>query len=105
MISEKDKKIIAYHEAGHTIVGKTLEGMDPIHKVTIIPRGMALGLTQTLPEDEALNLSKSKATNSWLFSLGGRSAEELIFKDYTTGAETILREQQSWLPEWFANGV
>ncbi|MDE0151425.1 MAG: ATP-dependent zinc metalloprotease FtsH [Bdellovibrionales bacterium] len=86
VISEKDKKIIAYHEAGHTIVGKTLEGMDPIHKVTIIPRGMALGLTQTLPEDEALNLSKSKATNMLAFLLGGRSAEELIFKDYTTGA-------------------
>ena len=86
IISEKDKKIIAYHEAGHTIVGKTLEGMDPIHKVTIIPRGMALGLTQTLPEDEALNLSKSKATNTLAFLLGGRSAEELIFKDYTTGA-------------------
>lgn len=86
IISEKDKKIIAYHESGHTIVGKTLEGMDPIHKVTIIPRGMALGLTQTLPEDEALNLSKSKATNTLAFLLGGRSAEELIFKDYTTGA-------------------
>ncbi len=86
IISDKDKKIIAYHEAGHTIVGRTLEGMDPIHKVTIIPRGMALGLTQTLPEDEALNLSKSKATNTLAFLLGGRSAEELIFKDYTTGA-------------------
>ncbi len=86
IISGKDKKIIAYHEAGHTIVGKTLEGMDPIHKVTIIPRGMALGLTQTLPEDEALNLSKSKAVNTLAFLLGGRSAEELIFKDYTTGA-------------------
>ena len=86
IISDKDKKIIAYHEAGHTIVGKALAGMDPIHKVTIIPRGMALGLTQTLPEDEALNLSKSKATNMLAFLLGGRSAEELIFKDYTTGA-------------------
>ena len=86
IISDKDRKIIAYHEAGHTIVGKILEGMDPIHKVTIIPRGMALGLTQTLPKDEALNLTKSKATNTLAFLMGGRSAEELIFKDYTTGA-------------------
>ena len=86
VISEKDRKIIAYHEAGHTIVGKILKGMDPIHKVTIIPRGMALGLTQTLPEDEALNLTKSKAINTLAFLMGGRSAEELIFKDYTTGA-------------------
>ena len=86
VISEKDKKIIAYHEAGHTIVGKILPGMDPIHKVTIIPRGMALGLTQTLPKDEALNLTKSKAVNTLAFLFGGRSAEELIFKDFTTGA-------------------
>lgn len=86
VISEKDKKIIAYHEAGHTIVGRSLSGMDPIHKVTIIPRGMALGLTQTLPEDEALNLTKSKAVNTLAFLFGGRSAEELIFEDYTTGA-------------------
>ena len=86
MISEKDRKITAYHEAGHTIVGKSLEGLDPIHKVTIIPRGMALGLTQTLPKDEALNLSKSKAKNMLAFLLGGRSAEELVFEDYTTGA-------------------
>ena len=86
IISDKDKKIIAYHEAGHTIVGKLLKGMDPIHKVTIIPRGMALGLTQTLPKDEALNLTKSKATNTLAFLMGGRAAEELIFKDYTTGA-------------------
>ena len=86
IMSDKDKKIIAYHEAGHTIVGKNLDGMDPIHKVTIIPRGMALGLTQTLPKDEALNLTKSKAENTLAFLMGGRSAEEIIFKDYTTGA-------------------
>ena len=60
VISEEDRKITAYHEAGHTLVGKMLKGMDPIHKVTIIPRGMALGLTQTLPNEDALNLSKSK---------------------------------------------
>jgi len=86
VISEKDKKITAYHEAGHAIVGRSLEGLDPIHKVTIIPRGMALGLTQTLPEEDQLNLSKSKATHMIAFLFGGRAAEELIFQDYTTGA-------------------
>lgn len=86
VISDKDKKITAYHEAGHAIVGRAIEGLDPIHKVTIIPRGMALGLTQTLPEEDQLNLSKSKATNMIAFLFGGRAAEELIFKDYTTGA-------------------
>jgi cell division protease FtsH len=86
VISEKDKRLTAYHEAGHALVGRSLPGLDPIHKVTIIPRGMALGLTQTLPEEDQLNLSLSKATNMIAFLFGGRAAEELIFKDYTTGA-------------------
>jgi cell division protease FtsH len=86
VISEKDKRLTAYHEAGHAIVGRSLPGLDPIHKVTIIPRGMALGLTQTLPEEDQLNLSKSKATNMIAFLFGGRAAEEVVFKDYTTGA-------------------
>lgn len=86
VISEKDRKITAYHEAGHALVGRSLPGLDPIHKVTIIPRGMALGITQTLPEDDQLNLSKSKATNMIAFLFGGRAAEEIIFADYTTGA-------------------
>lgn len=86
VISDKDRKLTAYHEAGHAIVGRVLPGLDPIHKVTIIPRGMALGLTQTLPEEDQLNLSKSKATNMISFLFGGRAAEELIFTDYTTGA-------------------
>ena len=86
VISEEDKKITAYHEAGHTLVGKLIPGMDPIHKVSIIPRGMALGVTQTLPDEDSLNLSLSKAQNTIAFMFGGRAAEELIFKDFTTGA-------------------
>jgi cell division protease FtsH len=86
VISDEDKRTTAYHEAGHTLVGKKLSGLDPIHKVTIIPRGMALGVTQTLPEKEALNLSKAKAENMIAFMFGGRAAEELIFNDFTTGA-------------------
>jgi cell division protease FtsH len=86
VISEEDKRTTAYHEAGHTLVGKMLPGTDPIHKVTIIPRGMALGITQTLPEKEALNLSKVKAENMIAFLFGGRAAEELVFNDITTGA-------------------
>ncbi|MES2855177.1 MAG: ATP-dependent zinc metalloprotease FtsH, partial [Bdellovibrionota bacterium] len=86
VISDEDKRITAYHEAGHTLVGKMLPGTDPIHKVSIIPRGMALGITQTLPEKEALNLSKAKAENMIAFLFGGRAAEELVFKDFTTGA-------------------
>ncbi len=86
VISDEDKLVTAYHEAGHTLVNKMLQGLDPIHKVTIIPRGMALGVTQTLPEKESVSLSKSKAENMIAFLFGGRAAEELIFKDITTGA-------------------
>lgn len=86
VISDEDKLVTAYHEAGHTLVNKMLTGLDPIHKVTIIPRGMALGITQTLPEKESVSLSKSKAENMIAFLFGGRAAEELIFKDITTGA-------------------
>lgn len=86
VISEEDKKVTAYHEAGHTLVGKKLVGLDPIHKVTIIPRGMALGITQTLPEKDSLSLSKTRAINMISFLFGGRAAEEIIFKDITTGA-------------------
>lgn len=86
VISEEDRRVTAYHEAGHTLVGKKLAGIDPIHKVTIIPRGMALGVTQTLPEKDSLNLSKSKAVHMISFLFGGRAAEELVFNDITTGA-------------------
>ena len=86
VISDEDKRITAWHEAGHTLVGKKLSGIDPIHKVTIIPRGMALGVTQTLPEKDSLNLSKNKARNMIAFLFGGRAAEEIVFSDITTGA-------------------
>ncbi len=86
VISDEDRRNTAYHEAGHTLVGKLLPGLDPIHKVTIIPRGMALGLTQTLPEKDSLSYSKTQAENWIAFAFGGRAAEELVFKDFTTGA-------------------
>ncbi len=86
VISEEDKKITAYHEAGHTLVGFKLPGLDPIHKVTIIPRGMALGLTQTLPEKDQVSFSKRQAENWIAFAFGGRAAEEIIYTDFTAGA-------------------
>jgi cell division protease FtsH len=86
IISQKEKKLTAYHEAGHTMVAKLLPGTDPIHKVTIIPRGMALGLTQQLPIDEKHTYPREFLNNNIAILLGGRVAEELIFKDVTTGA-------------------
>ncbi|HID98216.1 MAG TPA: ATP-dependent zinc metalloprotease FtsH, partial [Thermodesulfobacteriaceae bacterium] len=86
VISEEEKKITAYHEAGHTLVAKLLPGADPIHKVTIIPRGRALGLTQQLPEDERHSYPKSYLINNIIILLGGRVAEELVLNEFTTGS-------------------
>jgi len=86
VLSENEKRTTAYHEAGHTLVGKFLPGTDPIHKVTIIPRGMALGVTQTLPREDRVNLSKDKAENNIAFLMGGRVAEEIVLNQKTTGA-------------------
>jgi len=85
-ISDEEKKNTAYHEAGHALVAKLLPGTDPIHKVTIIPRGRALGTTQQLPVDEKHTYASKYLLNNIAVLLGGRAAEELILKDYTTGA-------------------
>ena len=86
IITEKEKEITAYHEAGHALIAMLLPGTDPIHKVTIIPRGRALGLTQQLPEAEKHTYAKSFLLNNLCILLGGRAAEELIFGEITTGS-------------------
>ena len=86
VISNEEKKVTAYHEAGHALVAKLLPGTDPIHKVTIIPRGMALGVTQQLPVEEKHAYPREYLVNNLHIYMGGRAAEELIFKDPTTGA-------------------
>lgn len=86
LISEQEKQWIAYHEAGHTLVSKLIPDTDPIHKVTIIPRGRALGLTQQLPIDDRKIYSKTYCLNQLAVMLGGRAAESMIFNDFSTGA-------------------
>ncbi|HEY1372925.1 MAG TPA: ATP-dependent zinc metalloprotease FtsH [Candidatus Binatia bacterium] len=86
IISEEEKRNTAYHEAGHTLVAKLLPGTDPVHKVTIIPRGMALGLTQQLPIDEKHTYPKEYLLNNLAILFGGRVAEELVLNHMTTGA-------------------
>jgi cell division protease FtsH len=86
VISEEERKVTAYHEAGHTLVAKSLPGTDPIHKVTIIPRGRALGVTQQLPIDEKHNYQKEYLLNEIAIMMGGRVAEEVVFGEITTGA-------------------
>ncbi len=90
MISDDEKKNTAFHEAGHTIVGLSLPGNDPVHKVSIIPRGGALGVTVTLPDEDKLSMSKEKANNVIAMLLGGRIAEEIIFTDFTSGASNDI---------------
>ena len=86
IISDEEKRNTAYHEAGHALVAKLLPGADPIHKVTIIPRGMALGLTQQLPMDEKYTYPREYLLNNLVILFGGRVAEELVLEHMTTGA-------------------
>src|SRR5215467_7148617 len=86
IISDEEKRNTAYHEAGHALVAKLLPGAEPIHKVTIIPRGMALGLTQQLPMDEKHTYPREYLLNNLVILFGGRVAEELVLKHMTTGA-------------------
>ncbi len=90
VMSEENRRITAYHEAGHAIVAKLLPETDPLHKVTIIPRGRAMGLTQQLPIDDRLTYSREYIANRIKILMGGRIAEELIFNRLTTGASNDI---------------
>jgi cell division protease FtsH len=92
-MEEEDRRVTAYHEAGHALVAALIpqgRDVDPVHKVTIIPRGRALGVTMQLPEEDRLNASREWAENKIAISMGGRAAEELIFKQITSGASQDL---------------
>ncbi|MGH7228354.1 MAG: ATP-dependent zinc metalloprotease FtsH [Nitrospiraceae bacterium] len=90
ILSEVEKRTTAYHEAGHALMAKLLPGADPVHKVTIIPRGRALGVTMQLPTDDRHNFSKEFLYNTLAILMGGRVAEELVLKHITTGAGNDL---------------
>lgn len=90
ILNEDEKRTTAYHEAGHALMAKLLPGADPVHKVTIIPRGRALGVTMQLPTDDRHNYSKEFLYNTLAILMGGRVAEELVLKNVTTGAGNDL---------------
>jgi cell division protease FtsH len=96
IISEEEKRLTAFHEAGHTLVAKFLTLADPIHKVSIIPRGRALGVTQQLPAEDKHTLSKEYILNKIAIFLGGRAAEELVLHTQTTGAGNDLEMATEW---------
>lgn len=90
VLSEQERKITAYHEAGHAIVGKVLQHTDPVHKISIISRGMALGYTWSVPEEDKYLLNKDQFNDTIAQLLGGRAAEEMVFGQATTGASSDL---------------
>ena len=92
MMSEHERELTAYHEAGHTIVAKTLPNADPIHKVTIIPRGLSLGMTQQLPTEDRYTVSRTFLVNRLAISMGGRAAELVVFGEETTGAGQDIKQ-------------
>jgi len=91
VISDEEKRITAYHEAGHALVARLLPSTDPVHKVTIIPRGRALGVTQQLPEDDRYHYPRAYLVNRLCVALGGRVAERVVFSDVSSGAQSDLK--------------
>ena len=90
IISPEEKRVVAYHEAGHAIVAHALPNCDPVHKVTIVPRGMAGGYVLALPDEDRNLMSRAKLIDDMAFALGGRAAEEIVFDDITSGASNDL---------------
>jgi cell division protease FtsH len=90
MLTDEEKRVTAYHEAGHALMARLLPGTDPVHKVTIIPRGRALGVTIQLPTEDRHSYSKEYLSNRLAVLMGGRVAEELVFEHVTTGAGNDL---------------
>ena len=92
VMDDKEKRITAYHEGGHALVAAALPGNDPVHKITILPRGRALGYTMVLPDQEKYSTTRSEMLNQLAYMLGGRAAEELVFHDPTTGASNDIEK-------------
>lgn len=95
VVSAKEKERTAYHEAGHTIAAWFLEGAYPVHKVTIIPRGFAAGVTQMVPDEERMNMSENELKDQLVMMLAGRAAEKLIYDEFTVGAQNDLEKATS----------
>ncbi|MFP5220609.1 MAG: ATP-dependent zinc metalloprotease FtsH [Actinomycetes bacterium] len=92
LMSDKEKKVTAYHEAGHALVAHALPNTDPVHKVTILPRGRALGYTMVLPEEDRYSQTRAELLDMLAYAMGGRAAEEIVFHDYTTGASNDIEK-------------
>ena len=104
LVTETDKRITAYHESGHAILAKLLPNCDPVHEVTIVPRGQAAGFTMTLPDNDDSHILKNKLLDDIVMSLGGRVAEEIIIKDVSAGAsgdiQAVTKRARLMVTEW-----
>ncbi len=92
LMNDREKKITAYHEGGHALVAAALNNTDPVHKITILPRGRALGYTMVLPEEDKYSTTRNEMLDQLAYMLGGRAAEELVFHDPTTGAANDIEK-------------
>ena len=95
LMNDKEKKITAYHEGGHALVAAALPHTDPVHKVTILPRGRALGYTMVLPDEDKYSTTRNEMLDQLAYMLGGRVAEEMVFHDPTTGAANDIEKATS----------
>ena len=95
LMSEEERRVTAYHEVGHALVARALPHTDPVHKVTIMPRGRALGYTMVLPDEDRYSITRNQLLDQLAYSLGGRAAEELIFHDPSTGASNDIEKATS----------
>jgi len=95
IMSDHEKKVTAYHEGGHALVAFALPNTDPVHKVTILPRGRALGYTMVLPDEDRYSTTRNEMLDQLAYSLGGRAAEEMVFHDPTTGASNDIEKATS----------
>jgi len=92
ILNDLEKEMTAYHEAGHALIGWMLPELDPVHKVTIVPRGRALGVTHLLPDEERYSIGEKQLHSQLAFAMGGRAAEKLVFDEYTAGGEGDLKQ-------------
>ncbi|MBO5927745.1 MAG: cell division protein FtsH, partial [Clostridia bacterium] len=104
LVTETDKRITAYHESGHAILARLLPNCDPVHEVSIIPRGHAAGYTMTRPDNDDNHLTKAKLLDDIVMTLGGRVAEELVIKDISAGAsgdiQAVTKRARLMVTEW-----
>ena len=91
-MSDKEKRVTAYHEAGHALAAWAMPNLDPVHKVTILPRGRSLGHTLVLPLEDRYTQTRAEILDQLVYALGGRAAEELVFHEPTTGASNDIEK-------------